>query len=173
MTTTRPDQTPQTKPVGTGHPKRKRSSTERIFGSKVMDHGYTAVPNVLVRAQAKLVISTTQFNIIVQLLSYWIDPARPPFPTKRELAERMSITPATLRINIKALEERGLIQREQQTTAAGDFGSNIYRLDGLVKRLKELVPDFDKAREDRQAAKARAELPNAKLRARAAAAKAK
>ena len=98
--------------------KRAKSSTEKIFGAEVVSHGYTGVPNILVRAQSRLGISTTQFNIIVQLLSYWIDPARPPFPPKRDLAQRMSITQQTLRINIKALEDKGYINRVQQKTAA-------------------------------------------------------
>ena len=93
----------------------KPSSTERIFGAGVVEHGYTALPNILLRAQARLGINTTQFNIIAQLLSYWIDPARPPFPTKRELAKRISITEQTLRINIKALEDAGLLRREQRS----------------------------------------------------------
>lgn len=65
----------------------KKSSTQRIFGAKVMDHGYTALPNILMRGQKRLGISTTQFNIVAQLMSYWFDPARPPFPSKRELAQ--------------------------------------------------------------------------------------
>lgn len=143
---------------------RAKSSTDRIFGAKVMSHGYTGVPNILIRAQSRLGINTTQFNIIVQLLSYWIDPARPPFPPKRDLATRMKITPATLRINIKALEDAGLIERQQRKTAAGDYGSNVYRLDGLIRKLEALTPDFDRERDERREAKARTETPNARLR---------
>lgn len=142
------------------------SSTELIFGSQVMTHGYTALPNVFVRSQKRLGISTTQFNIIVQLLSYWIDPKRPPFPSKRELASRIGITEQTLRINIKALEEQGLVERVPRVTSAGDYGSNTYKLDGLVKKLKKLAPDFDAERKERQEAKARTETPNARSSAR-------
>ena len=142
--------------------KRAPSSTSRIFGTKVMEHGYTALPNILLRAQAALEINTTQFNIIAQLLSYWIDPARPPFPTKAELAKRMGITPDTLRINIAKLEDRGFIRREQRTTAVGDFSSNTYHLDGLVDRLKRLQPKFEKERQERIALKAQTEAPKRK-----------
>ena len=148
-------------------PPAPKSSTERIFGTKVVSHGYTALPNILLRAQKRLGITTTQFNIIAQLLSYWIDPARPPFPSKRDLSQRMGITPQTLRINIAALEERGLIRREQWKTAAGDYGSNRYHLDGLVKKLKQLEPDFDQERKERQEARALTETPNARAAARA------
>ncbi|GAB5505664.1 MAG: hypothetical protein Rhirs2KO_08270 [Rhizobiaceae bacterium] len=144
----------------------KPSSTERIFGTGVVEHGYTALPNILLRAQARLGINTTQFNIIAQLLSYWIDPARPPFLTKRELAKRISITEQTLRINIKALEDAGLLRREQRVTSAGDYGSNTYHLDGLVKKLNALVPDFDEERKERRNAREKTETPNARAAAR-------
>jgi DNA-binding transcriptional ArsR family regulator len=150
----------------TGTERRGKSSTEKIFGADVISHGYTGVPNILIRAQSRLGISTTQFNIIVQLLSYWIDPARPPFPPKRDLAQRMSITQQTLRINIKALEEKGYIARVQQKTAAGDYGSNIYRLDGLVAKIGDLVTDFDEERNERRAARTKTETPNARRNAR-------
>jgi hypothetical protein len=45
-----------------------------------MSHGFTGVPNILVRGQKRLGLNTAQFNILVQLLSYWMDPAKPPFP---------------------------------------------------------------------------------------------
>lgn len=147
-------------------PVEKKSSTERIFGTKVMDHGYTALPNILMRGQKRLGISTTQFNIVAQLMSYWFDPARAPFPSKRDLALRMGITEQTLRINIKALEERGLVQREQWKTSAGDYGSNRYHLDGLVKALKKLEPDFDEERKERKQSKSLTEKPNARANAR-------
>jgi predicted transcriptional regulator len=124
------------------------------------------------RGQKRLGISTTQFNIIAQLMSYWFDPARPPFPSKRDLAQRMGITEQTLRINIKALEEAGLVQREQWKTAAGDYGSNRYHLDGLVNALKKLEPDFDEERKERKEAKNLTEKPNARANARVARGKA-
>jgi hypothetical protein len=144
----------------------QKSSTERIFGSKVLSHGYTGIPNILMRGQKRLGISATQFNIIAQLLSYWIDPNRPPFPSKRDLAGRIGITEQTLRINIKALEEQGLVVREQRVSAFGDFSSNTYRLDGLVKKLSELEPDFEEERKERQEGRALTEKPNARAIAR-------
>ena len=148
-------------------PDREKSSTGRIFGPKIMSHGYTAIPNILLRGQSRLGLSPTQFNIIAQLLSYWFDPDRPPFPSKRELAGRIGITEQTLRINIKALEEAGLVFREQRYTMAGDYGSNTYHLGGLVKKIKKLVPDFDEERKERQAARRLTEKPNARASARA------
>ncbi|WP_371158374.1 helix-turn-helix domain-containing protein [Jannaschia sp. 2305UL9-9] len=137
--------------------KAKKFSSETIFGKEVMGHGFTALPNILVRGQARLGLSTTQFNLLVQLLSYWIDPDRPPFPSKKELAKRVGLNPTTVRINMAKLEERGLIRREQQVTAAGDYGSNIYHMDGLIDALKALEPDFAEERAERAARRAETE----------------
>ena len=155
-----------TRSTGTS-PKRKKSSTEKIFGGAVMGHGYTGVPNIMVRAQSRLGLNPAQFNILIQLLSYYMDPARPPFPTKRELRNRTGLSDATLKKHMKALEQAGFIRREQQVTDAGDFGSNIYHLDGLIEKLKKLVPDFDKEREEREESRRYSEKPNARRNAAA------
>lgn len=154
----------KTKTTGTA-PKRKKSSTERIFGRDVMQHGYTGVPNIMVRAQSRLGLNPAQFNILVQLLSYYMDPARPPFPTKRQLRDRTGLSDATLKKHMWALEQANFIRREQQVTRAGDFGSNIYHLDGLIGKLKKLVPDFDKEREEREESRGYSEKPNARRNA--------
>ncbi|MFG5379586.1 hypothetical protein [Yoonia sp. R2-816] len=45
-------------------------------------------------------------------------------------------------------------------------GRYTYRLNGLVEKLKSLVPDFDDEREERRAAREKTETPNARARAR-------
>ena len=140
-------------------PKKKPSSTERIWGSPVYRHGYTGIPSILIQGQKRLGITPTQMNIIIQLLDYWREPSRKPFPTKAELADRLGVTDKTIQNNIRALEKAGLVQREQRRTAAGDWNSNIYHLDGLVEKVRALEPDFEEARRKRKEAKALAETP--------------
>lgn len=98
-------------------------------------------------------------NIVLQLLDYWIDPVRKPFPSKKDLAQRIGVTPKTIQNNIRELEKAGLIQRELRKTAAGDWNSNVYHLDGLVAKVQALEPDFADAKEKRKAAKHNAETP--------------
>ncbi len=146
-------------------PKRNPSSTEKIFGGDVMSHGFTGVPNIMVRAQARLGLNPTQFNILVQLLSYYIEPDRPPYPPKRHLLKRTGISESTLKKHLKELETAGFIEREQQYTSAGDFGSNIYHMKGLIAKLRKLVPDFDKEREERDESRQKTETPNVRRNA--------
>ena len=140
-------------------PKKKPSSTERIWGSAVYGHGYTGIPSILIQGQRRLGITPTQMNIIIQLLDYWREPSRKPFPTKADLAERLGVTDKTIQNNIRELEKAGLVQREQRRTAAGDWNSNIYHLDGLVQKIQALEPDFAEAKRKRWEAKAKAETP--------------
>lgn len=143
-------------------PARKTPSTEAIWGKAVAGHGYAGVPAILIRVQGRLGLSPTQFNIVVQLLEYWRSPERRPFPSKRDLAERMGMSEKTIQTNMAALEKRGFIRRELRRTAAGDWDSNVYHLDGLVERVRGLEPDFAKekaAREALREARKNAELP--------------
>src|SRR4051794_26117310 len=71
---------------------KKPSSTERIWGKAVYGHGYAGIPSILIQAQRRLGINAMQMNIIIQLLDYWHEPSRKPFPTKRDLAKRMDVT---------------------------------------------------------------------------------
>ena len=138
---------------------RTPSSTERIWGMAVCSHGYTAVPSILIQAQRRLGINSTQMNIIVQLLDYWRDPARKPFPSKKDLAKRIGVTDKTIQLNVRELEKAQLIRREQRKTAAGDWNSNIYHLDGLVQKVQAMEPEFAAEREKRKARKAALETP--------------
>ena len=139
--------------------KKKTSSTERIWGRAVYGHGYTGIPSILIQGQRRLGITPLQMNIVLQLLDYWIDPVRKPFPSKKDLAQRIGVTPKTIQNNIRELEKAGLIQRELRKTAAGDWNSNVYHLDGLVAKVQALEPDFAAAKEKRKAAKHSAETP--------------
>ncbi len=138
---------------------KKASSTERIWGKAVYKHGYAGIPSILIQAQKRLGINPTQMNIVIQLLDYWFEPSRKPFPTKRELAARIDVTEKTIQINIRALEKAGLVRREMRKTAAGDWNSNIYHLDGLIAKVQALEPEFAAEKKKRKDAKAALETP--------------
>ncbi|WP_183514874.1 helix-turn-helix domain-containing protein [Methylobacterium brachythecii] len=139
--------------------KRPPSSVERIWGKSVTRHGYAGVPSILIRAQKRLGLSPIQLNIVIQLLDYWHDPARKPFPPKKELAERIGVTPKTVQNNIRELEKAGLITRHIRRTSSGDYNSNIYDLNPLVDRVRSMEPEFEAARVARDRARKAAETP--------------
>lgn len=136
------------------HPTKARktaSSTERIWGKAVYGYGYVGVPSILIQAQKRLKINQTQMNIIVHLLDYWYEPTRKPFPSKKELSKRIGVTLKTIQNNVRLLEEAGYVQREPRKTAAGDWNTNIYHLDGLIAAVQALEPEFTAERKKRKA----------------------
>jgi DNA-binding transcriptional regulator YhcF (GntR family) len=83
---------------------------------------------------------------LAQLLDYWRDPSRAPFPSTKDLADRIGCKPKTIQTNIRELEKAGLVTREKRRTAAGDWNSNLYHLKGLVERVQKLEPEFAEAK---------------------------
>jgi len=138
---------------------RRSSSTERIWGSAVLSHRYTGIPSILIQGQQRLGVNALQMNILVQLLDYWREPERKPFPTKKQIAQRIGVTAKTIRNNARLLGEAGLVKREMRKTASGDWNSNVYHLNGLVERVQKMEADFAEARNKRRQAKQFAETP--------------
>lgn len=135
------------------------SSTEKIWGKAVYRHGYAGIPSILIQAQRRLGLNPIQMNIVIQLLDYWHEPSRKPFPAKKELAKRIGVTDKTIQNNIRLLEKAGIIQRQQRKTASGDWNSNIYHLDGLVEKVKAFEPEFASEKKRRKEAKAVLQTP--------------
>jgi hypothetical protein len=106
-------------------PAKAEASHVRIWSKPVVALGYTALPSVMIQAQRRLGITPLQFNILAQLLDYWREPSRAPFPSKAELAERIGVKPKTIQTNIRALEKAQLVTREMRRTAAGDWNSTL------------------------------------------------
>ncbi|GHD68852.1 hypothetical protein GCM10007164_11050 [Luteimonas padinae] len=140
-------------------PGKRLSSTEKIWGKPVYSHGYTGIPSILLQGQRRLGLNPMQMNICVQLLDYWFDPTRKPFPTKKDLAQRIGCNEKTIQINIRALEKAGLIRREYRRTSAGDWNSNIYHLDGLIAKVQALEPEFAAEKLQRAALKSQLQKP--------------
>ena len=128
-----------------------RKASEEKWGKKVMALGFCMVPSLLLRAQGRLGLNPTQLAIIMQLCEYWWDKERKPYPSKKALAERLGIGPRQLQRHLAELEKGNLIRRVERRNSVGAKLSNRYDLDGLVKRLKELEPEFRHAEETAKA----------------------
>ena len=79
---------------------------EKLWGKRIKNHGFAAIPTIMVRAQHRLGVNPTQFCIMVQLLEYWRPPERAPFPTKQQLADRIGVSQSTIQTNMRAGEGR-------------------------------------------------------------------
>ena len=122
--------------------------SEKKWGKPVMKLGFTVLPSLLFRAQRRLGLNPTQLDVLVQLADYWWDEARKPYPSKQALGERLGLSPRQIQRYIAELEQAGLVTRIERTAPHRGKLSNSYDLSGLVKRLKDLEPEFRKVEEE-------------------------
>jgi len=127
-------------------PKSERES-EKKWGVAVMDLGYTQIPSLIFRAQARLGLSAVQLALLLHLVDYWWKRAQMPFPNKATLAQRMNLSPRQIQRLLTELETAEFIKREERFAGHRGQQSNLYHLDGLVAKLKKLEPEFREVKE--------------------------
>ncbi|HQU07601.1 MAG: helix-turn-helix domain-containing protein [Parcubacteria group bacterium 21-54-25] len=134
-----------------------RASTKK-WGAAVMQLGFSVLPSLVFRAQARLGLSPTQLAILLQLADYWWDHQRKPYPSKRALSERLGLGPRQIQRHIAELEAAELVRRIERRAAHRGKLSNEYDLSGLVERLKKLEPEFREAGQSKRRASRRGGL---------------
>lgn len=131
-------------------PEQKQS--EKKWGVAVMKLGYCILPSVLLQAQARLLINAQQMIVLLQLVEHWWTADGKVYPSKDTLADRIGLTPKQIQRHIKVLEQKGLVQRIPRVIKGRGKTSNEYDLSGLVKKLKDIEPDFTEAKRLKHAA---------------------
>lgn len=139
-------------------PKPRRRAEQR-WGKSVIERGFTVLPSMLFWAQARLGLTPDEFNVVLQLAAHWWDANENPRPAKDTIAERMGKNPRTIQRYLTQLEEKGLIKRIARFRPGRGQGANAYALDGLVKKLEELEPEFRKVIEQNRIRRQKVERP--------------
>lgn len=127
--------------------KKAKRRAEDKWSPQVLKHGYTPLPNLLLRAQGKLKITPTQLNVLVQLAEHWWEADKDPYPAKDRIAQRMRKSPRMIQRYITQLEKSGLIKRVERFTGRKSQTSNAYSLAGLIRKLQAVEPEFAKIAE--------------------------
>ncbi len=125
-----------------------KKMSEQKWGKAVMDLGFSIVPSLLLRAQARLELNPTQLAVLLHLADYWWDVERKPYPSKQRLADRLKLGPRQVQRYIAELEAVGLVQRIERRAPHKGKISNEYDLTGLVKKLADLAPEFRKVEDE-------------------------
>lgn len=131
------------------HPDKPTKSSEKKWGKAVCDLGFTILPSLIFRAQARLGLNATQLAVLLQLADYWWDQERHPYPSKTTLGERLQLSSRQVQRYIAELEDAGFVKRLDRYAKHKGRLSNHYDLSGLVAKLKKLEPEFREA-EDRK-----------------------
>lgn len=140
-------------------PKRQRKRADDRWGRTVIARGFTTLPTMLFWAQARLKLTPDEFNVVLQLASYWWDANEDPRPAKDTIAARMGKSPRTVQRYLTKLESKKLISRIARFRPGRGQGPNAYSLEGLVTRLTELEPEFRKVTEQNRIRRQRVERP--------------
>jgi hypothetical protein len=140
--------------------KKKNSYADR-WSVQVLKLGYTPIPNLLLRAQAKLGLTPVQLNVLLQLAEHWWEADKDPFPSKETLARRMKKSPRQVQRVITKLEKGGFVKRIERFKGPKAQTTNGYSLAGLVKKLKAVEPEFSKLAEQNRLRRKKAETPAA------------
>lgn len=122
-------------------------ASERKWGKAVMKLGFTVLPSLIFRAQARLGLSPTHLAVLLQIADHWWEHERKPYPGTSALGERLSLSPRQVRRHIADLEKAGLVKRIERRAAHRGKLSNYYDLGGLVEKLKKLEPEFREVQE--------------------------
>lgn len=130
----------------------ERTQSDRKWGAAVMSHGMCILPSLLLRAQARLLLNSTQMIVLLQLVEHWWSADGRVFPSLGTIAERIDMTPKTVQRTVDALVAKGLISKTRRMLPGRGNASNEYSFDGLVKRLKDIEKDFAQARAAKKAA---------------------
>jgi hypothetical protein len=128
-------------------PRKKRMRAEDKWSAKVMKLGYTPLPNLLLRAQAKLKLTPLQFNVTAQILMHWWDADDCPYLSKETIGTRIGKSPRQIQRVLTQLEKKGYLKRVPRYFGKKQQTSNAFSLDGLVTKLKAIEPEFTKAAE--------------------------
>lgn len=127
--------------------KERQQASEKKWGKAVLGLGFSILPSLIFRAQARLGVSPVALLLLLHLADYWWQQERLPYPSKAALAERMSLSARQIQRYLTELEDAKLIERVERYAGHKGQQSNGYNLAGLVKKLKDLEPEFSEVKE--------------------------
>lgn len=118
------------------------NSSEKKWGKKVCALGFSVVPSLIFKAQARLGLNATQLVILLQIADHWWTKDDLPYPSKTTIGERLGLSPRQVQRYLTELEQGGFLKRVERRSKHKGQLSNFYDLTGLVAKLQVLEPQF-------------------------------
>jgi predicted transcriptional regulator len=103
-----------------------------------IDGGFQIVPDLLLRHQGDLKLSTTDIVVLLNLMMSWWIVGQAPFPRANTIAKRMGASERTVQRSLNRLRTLRLIARAKVTTDKSEE-RQAYDLTPLAQRLSKIA----------------------------------
>lgn len=134
---------------------KKEYAFEKKWSRAIAAHGFTALPNLLLRHYVQLGITPPELRLLVALETFRWDDNRP-YPSLDTLAKMLAIEPRQARNIITSLAKKGLIIRTLRVGTTSEYSIEplIHKLDVLATSFlptgKKLPPPWADIRAERR-----------------------
>lgn len=116
-----------------------KSQIEVIWGHRLLDEGFTSIPNIIIRNYRKLGIEHGEWGLICTLLTYKHD-HRDPYPSQDTLAEHLNVSVRQIKKWIESLVAKQLLLvGQRRNTKSKQFGSAVYNFRPLIQATLQLL----------------------------------
>ena len=104
------------------------------FGDRILERGFTAIPNLVLDTYSQLGISESEMLFIIHVWQYWWN-EKNPYPSLSAIAQKMGTTRRTTRRHVESLKRKGLlIVRERVGSGIGKM-TNEYDFSPLIEAV--------------------------------------
>lgn len=117
----------------------EHDTIEAVWGHRLLDEGFLAIPNIVVRNYRHLGIEHGEFGFICTILTYKHD-TKDPYPSQEKLAAHMKCSTRQVQKWIDSLYNKGLLlvgQRQHPTKK--QWGHNVYNFRPLIEKALAYV----------------------------------
>lgn len=108
------------------------------WGDELLDSGFIAVPNGLMKHQRELDLSPQEINVILQVASYFRESGQM-FPTVSTIAKAIGVTPRQVRRINESLVNKGYLKLGERWAEGHRRTSNTWNFSGLISKLRSLM----------------------------------
>ena len=117
----------------------ENSKLEIIWGNRLLDEGFTSIPNLLIRNYRNIGIEHGEYGFISVLLSYKHD-ARDPYPSRTTLAKNLNCSERMVNKWVENLKKKGLLKTgRRRNIVSKRWDNTVYNFGPLMNKLLEYV----------------------------------
>jgi DNA replication protein DnaD len=110
-------------------------SAPTVKWGSALDAGFQLVPDLLLRHQRELKLSSNDLVVLLHLTMAWWEKDRHPFPRTSTIARRMDTSERTVQRSIERLRKARLLHKRAHTDAEGEKRT-AFDLSPLAARLQ-------------------------------------